>query len=369
MTIPYEELPAQFACDCGDYTVLPLNVGHINKTFKVLRDQEPRFLLQQVNSHVFKDIDALMQNTLTVLDALQEYMLTSPEKLIVQKLVRTNQGGLYFTDDENNHWRMFTFIKGGKTIETVRKYNIAYEGGKAYGLFLDALSSVDPELITPVIPDFHSLEMRYGAFQEALSLNLAKRVDEVKREVDFVESRFRNMMHIPELMKSGSIPSRVVHNDTKFNNLIFSTKGDAIAVTDLDTVMPGSALFDFGDAIRSAANTAREDEPDISKVKFDISIFEAFASGYLTHTEGLLTEAEANNFPEAAMLLTYIIGVRFLTDYLNGDIYYKTRYPEHNLVRARVQFQLIREMEEQYGSMQTVMKRIKTRLLLFNSQP
>ena len=201
----------------------------------------------------------------------------------------------------------------------------------------------------------------------ALELNLSNRKSEAKAEIEFAISQIDEMMRIPKLIGSGKIPQRIVHNDTKFNNLIFSKSGKAIAVTDLDTVMPGSSLFDFGDAIRTAANSAREDETNLNNVKFDISIFEAYAAGYIEAAENILTEDEIDNFPEASLFMTYIIGIRFLTDFLNGDVYFQTRYPSHNLVRAKVQFELIRKMQQQLQSMQKAIGRIKARLSALKS--
>lgn len=342
--------------------IVPVSIGHINKTYKVLFDGIPAYILQQINHNVFKNIDGLMQNTRLVLDSLALYIAKKPGQLQVQSLIPTLDGGWYFVDIDGTYWRLFTYINGAKTIETVRKFSDAYEGGKAFGLFLEGVSSINPEQLVTVIPDFHSLEVRYKAFENALELNLSNRKYEAAAEITFARDLIDRMMLIPAKINSGELPVRVVHNDTKFNNLIFSAEGRAIAVTDLDTVMPGTSLFDFGDAIRTAANSGREDESDLKKIKFEISVFESFSAGYIESAESLLTEEEIKLFPFAAQYMTYIMGVRFLTDFINGDVYYQTRYPNHNLIRCRAQFALLGRMEEQLQAMHRTIARVTARL-------
>ena len=362
MAIDVESIPGHFAENLSAFTTIPITLGHINQTHKVMVNGAPAFLLQQINNTVFQNVDALMQNTQLVLNTLESAMATHSDGLLVPKLIMTKTGTTYYLDDEGKYWRMLSFIHGSKTIETVKKYSDAYEGGKAYGLFLNGVSSLQADQLNITIPDFHSLDIRFKALQKAIELNPANRKIEASEEIEFALSIIEARMSIPDLIAAGSIPTRIVHNDTKFNNLIFSRQGKAIAVIDLDTVMPGSALFDFGDAIRTAANSAREDEANLNNVQFDISIFEAFAAGYIESTEHLLTPAELDNFPEAAFFMTYIIGIRFLTDFLNGDVYFHTRYPNHNLIRARVQFEMLRKMQQQLPEMKKVINRISARL-------
>lgn len=367
MPIEIDSIPAFFAGNFDNATTIPLTLGHINRTFKVMIDGKPTFLLQQINEKVFRDVEALMHNTELVLKTLEISMTGHSDGLLVPKLIRTNEKKTWYTDEDGKYWRMFTYIKGSRTIETLKKYSDAFEGGRAYGLFLDGVSSLQPEQLKIIIPDFHSLAIRFRALQNAIDLNLSHRINEAKPEIDFALGLNESMMIIPTLIADGVIPTRIVHNDTKFNNLIFSNQGKALAVVDLDTVMPGSALFDFGDAIRTAANTAREDEANLNNVKFDISIFEAFAAGYIESSEHLLSQAEIENFPEAALFMTYIIGIRFLTDFLNGDVYFHTRYPNHNLIRARVQFELLHKMQQQMPEMKKVISRITARLTAIKS--
>lgn len=341
---------------------LQLSTGHINKTYKILVDGTPAYILQQINHKVFSDIDGLMQNTRLVLSTLAAYVAQKPGQLQVQDLIQTLDGKWVHRDNEGGYWRMFSYINGAKTIESVRRYSHAYEGGKAYGMFLEGVSGLTPDQLTTVIPDFHSLELRYKAFEHALELNPVNRKPEAAAEIAFARGKIDSMMLIPEMILSGELPLRIVHNDTKFNNLIFSSDGRAIAVTDLDTVMPGTSLFDFGDAIRTAANKSREDEPDVRKILFDISVFESFAAGYIESAGELLTGKEIELFPVAAQYMTYIMGIRFLTDFLHGDEYYHTRYPGHNLTRCRAQFALLGRMDEQIKVMDKAISRVTARL-------
>ncbi|MBW6490937.1 MAG: aminoglycoside phosphotransferase family protein [Lentimicrobium sp.] len=353
-----DKIAARFLEDVKNCSTIPLTIGHINRTFKVVIDGTPKFLLQQINTNVFSNVEGLMRNTDLVLKTLKISMEVVENGLMVQNLVPLKNGLLYLKDEQNNYWRMFTYIPDAQTIEVVSNCSEAFEGGKAYGKFLVGVSVIKPEQLHITLPDFHSLEIRYKAFTSALKLNLSKRKTDASEEIEFANYHFPDMMLIPRLISSGKIPNRVVHNDTKFNNLIFSKNGKAIAVTDLDTVMPGSALYDFGDSIRTAANSVSEDELNPVNVKFEISVFEAYARGYLEAAGHILNKDETTNFPEASLFMTYLIGLRFLTDFLNGDIYFQTHYLNHNLVRARVQFELFRKMQQQLAGMHEIIKNI-----------
>ncbi|MDY0102990.1 MAG: aminoglycoside phosphotransferase family protein [Lentimicrobium sp.] len=367
MPIDIDSIPSFFVGNLDNASIIPLTLGHINRTYKVMIDGNPAFILQQINKKVFKNIEALMDNTSLVLQALETSMAGRSDGLMVPRLVCTTDDNTFFKDEDGCFWRMFTYINGSRTIETLKKYSDAFEGGRAYGLFLDGVSSIKTEQLNIIIPDFHSLSIRLQALKNAIDLDLIHRRDEARTEIEFALNLIDSMMIIPILIANGVIPIRIVHNDTKFNNLIFSNQGKALAVIDLDTVMPGSALFDFGDAIRTAANTAREDEANLNNVKFDISIFEAFAAGYIESTEHLLNQTEIDHFPESALFMTYIIGIRFLTDFLNGDTYFHIRYPNHNLIRAKVQFELLRKMQQQMPEMRRVISRITARLIAIKS--
>ncbi|MFH1119146.1 MAG: aminoglycoside phosphotransferase family protein [Bacteroidota bacterium] len=336
------------------YTVEHLLHGHINKTYSISQNGRPVYILQQINTEIFRNIDQLMANYSLVTNTISAFQWPTEVQLKTPEIIRTGNGALYHTDDQDNSWRLLTFIEGAECISIPRNERTSYQGGLAFGAFLMGLSGIDPDLLFTVLPDFHSLEKRYNEFLIALETNIAGRVSLTAGEIEFARSRRQRMNIIPQKMASGEIPVRVVHNDTKLTNIIFSECGKAVGIIDLDTVMAGSALFDFGDAIRSLANPACEDETNLSKVRFDIELFDAFSKGYLESAHPLLRKSETELLPECALLLTYIIGLRFLTDFLNGDVYYHTEYPEHNLVRARVQFRFLEQMESHLAEMHRI---------------
>ena len=343
-----------FRIPSADYSFEHLLCGHINTTYKILKDGKPLYILQKVNTDVFKNIDNLMDNFQMV---VRNFIGNRPEddlELKIPEIIPCNNDSLYYTDNQSQHWRLITYINGADNNSVGLCEHVSYQGGRAFGSFLKGVSGINPDSIHEILPDFHSLEKRYNDFSTAVQSDIVKRSTFATEEIRFAVSRYQSMRKIPSLIENGIIPLRLVHNDTKLSNVIFAGCGKAVGVVDLDTVMPGSALFDFGDAIRSSANMASEDEQDLSKVHFDIGLFEAFAHGYLDTAGDLLTKTERELLPDSALLLTYIIGIRFLTDYLNGDIYYQTKYDDHNLIRARVQFRLLSQMESELVNMQKV---------------
>jgi hypothetical protein len=229
--------------------------------------------------------------------------------------------------------------------DVVENTKIAYEGGKAFGIFMSLLADLPADTLTETIPDFHNMEKRLETFYSSLKNDPAGRVKNIPAEIDFIRSRAEQMLSIPALIKSGELAMRITHNDTKFNNILFDETEHAMSIVDLDTVMPGSILFDFGDAIRTGANTAIEDEKDLSKVDINLPIYEAYTQGFVKSTRHTLTEVEIENLAFSARFMTFIIGLRFLTDFVDGDPYFRTLYPEHNLDRAKVQFRLVEQME------------------------
>lgn len=362
MEIIFTHLPAIFQMQNGDYTVEQLFHGHINKTFCVKKNGIPVYILQKVNPDVFRNIDQLMDNYQKVTSVLSDYQWPEEIQLRIPEIIHTLNGNLYYTDDKNKNWRLITYIEGINTDGIPRNTNISYQGGLAFGAFLRGISSIDTKSLNTILPDFHSLENRYRDFLSSVKSNAAGRVSLISEEIEFVLKRHEFMMQIPNRISSGEIPWRAAHNDSKLTNVIFSENEKAVGIIDLDTVMAGSALFDFGDAIRSSANSAAEDEPDLSKVSFEIELFEAFSRGFLESTHLLLTKAEINLLSESALFMTYIIGVRFLTDYLKGDTYFHIDYENHNLVRARVQFRLLSLMESEIDNMHRIIDRIKQNL-------
>jgi thiamine kinase-like enzyme len=329
--------------------------GHIHTTF-LLRTAEPEapdYILQKINHQVFPDVDLLTNNIQRVTQHLQQKKI-SEDGFVVLEMVRTKNYQNYLADAHGNYWRMFMNVKGSISYDEVPNTAIAYEAGKAYGHFLYNLHDFPIQTLQPVIPEFHSLSKRFGDFEKALKSDALNRKSEAKPEIDLVFSQIDEMKIIPEMDQKGQFPLRVTHNDTKINNVLFNTKGKAICVIDLDTVMPGLSLYDFGDAIRTAAATAAEDEQDLSKMKIDLQILEAFTKGFLEKTHTILTQDENSYLAFSCRYITFIQGMRFLTDYLDGDKYYKTSLENHNLIRARTQFKLAESMRESFKEMREI---------------
>jgi Ser/Thr protein kinase RdoA (MazF antagonist) len=342
---------SRFRTDGQVKQVFPYGSGHINDSYKVYTGNQ-NYLLQRVNSSVFRDVPGLTSNLIKVTDRLVEN--NSNPAMKVLKPIMTNKGDFILKDESENYWRVFDFIEGSKSFDRVENPGIAFEGGKAYGWFLKMLDGFPVNKLMEPIPKFHDMEFRLNNLRKAVKQDIAGRAARVRDETGFAEKRSEEMKLVSKMGIEGTIPLRVTHNDTKINNVLFDEENKAVCVIDLDTVMPGYVHFDFGDAIRTFANTADEDEKDVSKVRMNLELFEAFSKGFLSETKTILKPAELATLAFSARMMTYIIGIRFLTDYLEGDTYYKTQYPEHNLVRARVQFRLIESMEEQFEEMQGV---------------
>jgi thiamine kinase-like enzyme len=238
--------------------------------------------------------------------------------------------------------------------DVVENETIAYQGGKAFGRFISELADLPANKLSATIPDFHNLETRMDKFHNSLIADLVNRKKDIPEEIRFVNERAEQMLKIPFLLKQGNLPMRITHNDTKFNNILFDENNKAICIVDLDTVMPGSVLFDFGDAIRTGANTVCEDEKDLDKVDVNLNIYQAYTRGFIKETQESLTPEEISNLAFSARFMTYIIGLRFLTDFIDGDPYFRTNYPEHNLVRAKVQFKLLEAMEKNAEAMDKI---------------
>ena len=331
--------------------IYPFGSGHINDTFKV-EIIGKNFLLQRINHQIFKNVEGLTQNLINVTRHLH-LKNSNPAYEILNAIPLLNGKPLY-KDDSGNNWRLFDFIENSISYDLVENTKLAFEGGKAYGNFIKLLDDFPAETLIETIPDFHNIDFRLNNFYKSVEVDVADRVKTVKSEIEFIKNRVNEMSRIRLLGLKGSIPLRVTHNDTKINNVLFNEAGHAKCVIDLDTVMPGYIHYDFGDAIRTFTNTALEDEKDLNKVSINMEYFEAFSKGFLSETSKVLNSIEIENLAFSAKLMTYIIGLRFLSDYLDGDTYYKTKYPEHNLQRARVQFKLLEDMENHFIKMQSI---------------
>ncbi len=330
--------------------IIPIESGHINHSYHAvnLDPTAPDYFLQRINKEVFQNIPGLTNNVVKVVDAMlrEQKKTANPQKAgFFPQPVQTHDKQYYQVDKLGNFWRVFTYIKNSRTYDIAEYEDLAMEGGKAVGKFQKYMLTVDPKGLHLTIPRFHDLDFRLDNFDCALNSATASRKGEAAEVIDFVQQRRAAMKDYFQKLHSGNIPLRVTHNDTKFNNILFDEHDFAICMIDLDTVMPGFIHYDFGDAIRVLCNTAAEDEADQSKIQFNPELFRSFAFGYSVYAKEFLTKEEIALIPLSPWLMTYIIAVRFLTDYLENDRYYKIQYPAHNLVRAKAQMSYIKQMD------------------------
>lgn len=353
-------IASQFEISQKITAVKPLGEGLINDTYKVLveGDDEPRYVLQHINNAIFQDVDMLQDNIEKVTNHIRRKLgdlgVTGDSEVDrhVLRFLKTKDGKNYHFDG-GKYWRMMVFVRDSVTYQAVTP-EYSYIAGKSFGEFEAMLSDLD-EPLGEIIPDFHNIEFRLKQLRDAVAEDKVGRVKEVRYYIDEIEKRAEKMTLGERLFREGKLPKRICHCDTKVNNMLFDRAGNVLCVIDLDTVMPSFVFSDFGDFLRSAANTAAEDEPDLGKIDFDMEIFKAFTKGYLEGTKDFLLPVEKENLPYAAMLFPYMQAVRFLSDYINGDIYYKIRYPEHNLVRTKAQWRLFECAEAKEGEMRDVL--------------
>ena len=336
----------------------PLGNGHINSTFLVTTNKD-RYSLQIINTNIFKDVDGLMSNLQLVTHHIRKKARNDgddPQRATLKFMSAPN--GKKYLQIADRAYRMYKYIDNVFTIEKMECPKHFYSAGVGFGNFAQLLSDFDASLLVETIKNFHNTASRYLDFEKAVSNNLSNRADEVETEVEFVRQRRDFMSLFVDKLEKGELPLRVTHNDTKINNVLFDAKtGEPAAVIDLDTVMPGSYLYDFGDAIRSGATHAAEDEKDLSLVDFDLELYEAFAEGYLSKCGSTLTPMEIEMLPYASIMLTLECGMRFLTDHLNGDTYFKIHRYGHNIDRARTQFKLVKLMEENIDNMRAIIQK------------
>lgn len=338
-------------CIRGEYQDFKQNTaGLINKTF-IVRSKEGdkvyHYVLQTVNTAVFTHPKELIRNISSVTGFLREKIKQSGGDASRETLclIPTHDGELYYIDPDGKFWRMYNYIEGARTYDLVENDEMFYRCGKGFGHFQRLLADYPADTLYPTIPRFHDTPNRLCDFKRAIEENRAGRAAQVAREIAGYLAHADFCDCVTKYIENGEVPVRVTHNDTKLNNIMIDChSGEAICVIDLDTVMPGSALYDFGDAIRYGANNAAEDEKDLSKVYLRKDLFRAFTKGFLEEASSSLTERELALIPESAVLMTLECGMRFLGDYLNGDVYFGIRYPEHNLDRARTQLKLVNDM-------------------------
>lgn len=339
-------------------SVTPYGNGHINDTFLVIcvddEGNSYRYILQAVNSNVFKIPSQVMENIVKVTDFLKE-VAESPREVLV--VVRTFSDGIHYKDKDGYFWRMYEFVEDSICLDRPENIEDFYQCAVAFGKFQRYLADFPADTLHETIPDFHNTPKRFNDFLNAVNADKCGRVASVQKEIDFIKERAEFYSVLIDSNKNGTLPLRVSHNDTKSNNVMLDYETHkALCVIDLDTIMPGFSVTDFGDAIRFGASTAAEDEKDLSKVSMDIEMFRIYAKGFLEGCAGQLLDSEIMLLPEGAKMMTIECGMRFLADYLEGDTYFKTAYAEHNLDRCRTQLKLVADMEEKWQQMKDIVK-------------
>ncbi len=340
-------------------TASPYGSGHINDTYAVVMDSpqgQTRYVLQRINHNVFKRPDELMENVERVCAhtrrRLEASGATDAHRRAL-RLIPTTRGKSWHVDAAGNRWRCYDFIENATGHDVVRAPDQAYQAARAFGAFQSLLADLPGERLHETIPDFHNTPSRFARFLAALAKDAHGRAQSVQTEISFALARQADVTLVAEALRTGELPERVTHNDTKLNNVLLDNiTQEGLCVIDLDTVMPGSVLYDFGDLVRTSTSPVAEDETDLSRVHLQLPMFEALVRGYLSTAGGFLTKREKSLLPFAGKLITFEIGLRFLTDWLEGDVYFKIKRPAHNLDRLRTQFKLVASIEQQMIRMQ-----------------
>ena len=337
--------------------IRPLKIGHINDSFIVdskYPDGESYFL-QKINHHIFRNVEDLQNNIQLVTSHLRNKLAEAGETNLEQKVLRlipTKDGNLFYQDTEGAYWRMYVNLVGTHSYDVITP-ELAYKAGEAFGNFQNMLSDISHSDLIETIPNFHNMEFRLEQFRDAVKADAAGRLAQTQWLVDEIESRADEMCMPERLFREGKLPKRINHCDTKVNNMLFDENDEPVCIVDLDTTMPGFVLSDFGDFMRTAANTGAEDDANLDNIGVNMSIFEAYTRGYLKKAS-FLTPIELENLAFGAKLLSYMQLVRFLGDYLNGDTYYKIQHEHHNWQRSLAQFRLLESQEEQFEVMQQI---------------
>ena len=344
---------------CGEpVKCTPFGHGHINSTFKIETDQGNEYVLQRINTYVFKDPVGLMNNAGAITDYIRERV--SDPRLALHFLTTTDDK-FYYEDEKGEFWRMYDFV-GGFCLDTPEREEDFYQSALAFGRFQQMLNEFPAETLAETIPEFHNTIDRYRQFKESVAADRMGRLETCKADVEFLLAREEMGSRLQKLREAQVLPLRVTHNDTKLNNVLLDkVTRKSLCVLDLDTVMPGLSAYDFGDSIRFGAATAAEDERDTSKMEMDLHLFEVYTRGFLEAATNLTAE-ELKALPMGAYTMTLECGTRFLKDYLDGDVYFSVKYPEHNLVRARTQIKLVADMETKMDEMNAIVARVAAEL-------
>lgn len=359
MTQKIKQVTEQFKTEGSIELVKPFGSGLINTTYKAETKEAdaPNYLLQIINHHIFPNVPELTRNIKRVTTHIRKKLEQEGVKDIDRRVltpIDTLGGKGYYKDHEGRYWRMFLFIEDARSYDQLTNKKQALTGGLAFGRFQRMVSDLPGEPLYPVIEGFHNTETRIDNFMKRIKADPVNRLKEVTPETDYLLERAGEYKKIVQMGRDGVIPERVVHQDTKFNNVLLDENDNALCVIDLDTVMPGYVCYDIGDAIRNGANTGKEDDPNLDNVNIDMELYEGFIKGFLEETKDILTPAEKETLAFGSKLLTYEQAVRFLDDYIDGDNYYKINGPDHNLVRARAQIKLLKSMEQNWDRMQNI---------------
>lgn len=355
----YSELVNKFDINLVIKEIAPFGNGHINDTYLITTSpaEAPDYMLQRKNHKIFKDVPGMMKNIVITTSHIRNKLIAAGEKEVDRKVmtyIPSKNGQMFVNDEEGNFWTLFLFIADCKVVENIQKPEQAYCAAQAFGHFQQQLSDLPGEELIETIPNFHNGISRLFDFQLSILKDVAGRVKENQQLISKIIDRSAEMTSLQRWLDDKTLPLRITHNDTKINNILFDQDNNTLCVIDLDTVMPGSALYDFGDAIRTLGNKAPEDEPDLTKIEFNKEIYEAFAQGYLSEAKAFLTPTEIDNLAFSCRYMAWEQAMRFMTDYLNNDIYYKTDYKGHNLVRTMAQVRYLEVLEENREVMEAI---------------
>lgn len=345
--------------------------GHINDTYLITTSSNQSFVLQRINQGVFKDVPGLINNKVAISKHIQEKLSDLSKNERARKVltfVSTKEGKPFYYEKSGGYWNMMVYISDSVTHETVKSKEIAFEGGKLIGNFLNLTSDFDASQLIEVIPRFHDMSFRFSQFEDSLKIASLQRVELAQPYINIVWSLKDEMHIIQRLKESGELPLRVTHNDTKISNVLFDINNKGLCVIDTDTVMPGVLHYDFGDSIRTICNSVEEDETNLDKVSFNLEYYKAYTKGFLEEVGNSISSKEIKFLLLGAKTMIFIMAIRFLTDFLNNDIYYKTNYPEHNLDRAKNQFKLIESLSDQFEELKKVTSSFKFENNILNNE-
>ena len=358
--VSIENIVSAFEVEGKVQEYIPFGNGHINDTRLVTMDNGVQYVLQRINKNVFKRPDLLMENYVGVTTFIRKKIEAEGGDPLREVLnaIPAKDGKPFTVDEEGQYWRLLVYVTDSIGYDKVERPEQFYDSAVSFGDFQYMLRDYPAHTLHETIVNFHNTPDRYRQLMEAIENNTAGRLAEVSAEVEFAKARKEFAATLEKAHAEGKLPLRVTHNDTKLNNILFDTNtGEALCVVDLDTIMPGYSVNDFGDSIRFGATTALEDETDLSKVNFDISLYELYVKGFIEGAKGGLTEGELEMLPIGAIMMTFECGMRFLADYLNGDTYFRIHRPSHNLDRCRNQFKLVSDMESQLDAMRAIVKK------------